>query len=306
MNRRLFLGTMATAAIPLQAATPARQTFIAGIVPGGHKRLSGQSSPSEDQQQAYWANCDAVSELGFHHIEINNTRARIAELYTDRIGEFKDAMAKCRLSMTGLALFSHMAEISERPNLIEQHMLLGRFLSKVGGAYITHMIAPDKVLNESQDEDVYRQVNLEIWVENANEIGKRLLNQWGVKLAYHPEQAEVRTGLYKRFLASTDDRYVHFLPDTGHIAAGGVNIVQLCTQYRSRLACIHLKDFSPMQIEGRPIKAGNVSFGEGIVDFTSVIRTLQQSQFSGYVMSESGGTNKVMHDYMINTLGLTI
>jgi sugar phosphate isomerase/epimerase len=208
MNRREFLLMPAALAVPLLAPRASRQTFSAGVVP------SGRTSPGEVKD--FWSHCDEVASLGFHRIEVNNTRAKIAEYYSDRVSEFTDAMAGRNLTLVGLAQFSRAAEDEVHPELIDQHMLLGRFLAAVGGKYVTHMIAPGPELNEAKDEAVYRQIDMRRWAENANAIGRRLLEQWGIKLAYHPEQAEVRSELYSRFLDRTDERYVYLLPDTGH------------------------------------------------------------------------------------------
>jgi sugar phosphate isomerase/epimerase len=299
MKRRQFLAVAAGGAASLCADGSASQTFTAGIVPSGRSSTPGQV-------KAYWTHCDDVASLGFHHIEINNTRAKIAEYYSGRISEFKDAMARRGLSMTGLALFSRAAESHERQELIDRHMLLGRFLAAVGGKYVTHMIATGDVLNEPVDQAAYRQIDLKTWANNANEIGSRLRNEYDVKLAYHPEQGEVRSGLHRRFLDSTDERFVYFLPDTGHIASGGANAVEECRAYQSRLACVHLKDFAPLKMNEKPAKAGNVPFGAGVVNLAGVIAELRKSGFTGYVMSESGGTNQVMHDYMVSVLNLGI
>jgi hypothetical protein len=92
-------------------------------------------------------------------------------------------MDKRRLTLAGLALFSRAAEDGERQNLIDQDAQLGRFIGGVGGRYITHMIAPGAILNEPGDRDAYRLIDVKIWASNANEIGKRLLQRYGVKLA---------------------------------------------------------------------------------------------------------------------------
>jgi len=304
MKRRHFL-SIATAAVSAPGARAVSgQSFLAGVVPAGPGRSSGQVKAAAGPATTYWNNCDEVRQLGFHHLEINNTRARIAELYSNRIAEFKDEMAKRHLTMAGLALFSHMSGGGERQGLLESHMLLGRFLAAVGGKYITHMLAPGTALNESLDEDAYRHVDLKAWAANANEIGKRLLNEHGVTLAYHPEQVEVRSGLYERILAATDERYFRFLPDTGHLASGGADSASVCGRYRARLAGVHLKDFRPDGVQ--PVKAGNATMGAGVVDFAAVITMLRSNRFAGHVMSESGGTNLVMRDFMTEKLKLTI
>ena len=298
MNRRRFLAAVA-GAIALQADASAGQPFTAGIVPAGRSSAPGQV-------EGFWQHCDEVANLGFHHIEINNTRAKIAESYLDRIPEFKDEMARRGLHMAGLALFSRASAEGDHSELTAQHLALGRFLAAVGGKYITHMLAMAEVLNEPADAVAYRAVDLNTWVKNANEIGRRLLNGHGIKLAYHPEQGEVRTGLYKRFLESTDGRFVYFLPDTGHIASGGADPVEVCQIYRSRLACVHLKDFAPTTPDGKSVKAGNVPFGAGTVHFADLIAYLKMSNFTGYVMGEGGGTNDVMRDHMLKFFKLNI
>jgi sugar phosphate isomerase/epimerase len=280
MTRRTFLVTA------LSACAASRQSFVAGIVPAGRN--------ATNSVETFWNHCDEVSALGFHHIEFNNTRAKIAEAYLDRTSAFRDEMARRNLKLAGLALFSRAAA---RDAPVEQHMRLGRFLEATGGKYITHMIAPGEALNESTDDAAYRALDLKQWAANANEIGRHLLGEHGIKLAYHPEQGEVRTRLYQRVLESTDERYVYFLPDTGHLAAGGADPVEDCRAHRTRLVCVHLKDF-------KSVKPGDVPFGEGSVNLRGVLDEL--TGFAGYVMGESGGTNPSMRDYMTGALHLTL
>src|ERR1700761_4355351 len=111
-------------------------------------------------------------------------------------------------------------------------MLLGKFVAAAGGNSITHMIAPGTVLNEPADESEYGQVDVKVWARQANEIGMRLINEYGVRLAYHPEQGEVRRSLDEAILNETDDRYFRLLIDTGHIASGGRDAVAECRRYR--------------------------------------------------------------------------
>jgi inosose dehydratase len=116
----------------------------------------------------------------------------------------------------------------------------------------------------------------------------------------------VRSGLFEQFLEKTDPRYVHFLLDTGHLAAGGADALAVCQKHRARLVAVHLKDFAAGAANGKPIKAGNVPFSAGSVDLPGIVRFLRDSNFQGYVMGESGGTNLSMHAYMTEALRLTI
>jgi sugar phosphate isomerase/epimerase len=277
-------------------AEPGR-TLRAGIVPAGAGRRGREAVAT------FWSNCDQAAALGFHFIEINNTRAEIVEAYSARVPEFRDEMAKRRLTMAGVALFSHIADESRRQELMDHHLALGRFLAATGGSYITHMIAPGTLLNEASDDAEYSRVDTKVWAAHADEIGKRLLNEHGVSLAYHPEQGEVRSGLCDLILDNTDGRYMRLLVDTGHIASGGQDALAMCKRYSSRLACVHLKDFQPA---AQPVKAGNVPFGEGVVDLGAIANYLRATQFDGWVMAESGGTNEHMRDYMVRALNLAL
>jgi sugar phosphate isomerase/epimerase len=299
MHRRKFLEISLAAALRQTVAAASDQPFVTGVVPSG--RIGSPGHVGE-----YWNQCDELAQLGFHAMEINNTRVQIAEYYAERLPQFHQEMSKRGLTLAGLALFSRASESSNQADLLKSHMLLGKFLSVVGGHYITHMIAVGQILNEPQDDSVYGQIDLKTWVRNANEIGKGLLEGHGIRLGYHPEQGEVRTGILKRFLDETDDRYVYFLPDTGHIASGGGDAIEICRTYRSRLMGVHLKDFSNRVTTGKGLKAGNVPFGEGVVDLPGVIAELKRTGFTGHVMGEGGGSNPVMHNYMTRTLGLAI
>jgi hypothetical protein len=79
MTRRKFL--VAAGASCAAHAAP-HQSFAAGIVPAGR-------SSSANQVATFWSHCDEAAALGFHRIEFNNARARIAEYYTGRISELK-------------------------------------------------------------------------------------------------------------------------------------------------------------------------------------------------------------------------
>jgi L-ribulose-5-phosphate 3-epimerase UlaE len=67
-----------------------------------------------------------------------------------------------------------------------------------------------------------------------------------------------------------------------------------------------LKDFAPVAADGKPVKAGNVPLGAGMVHFAAIIAYLKKSNFTGHVMSEGGGTNEAMRDYMVHASKLNI
>jgi inosose dehydratase len=298
-TRRDFLRSASCFASGLLMPTSSpQQLFRAGAIPVG--RTTAANGRAE-----VLAYCDEFAQVGFHHYEVNNTRAGIAQIYVDKVLEFKEQMAMRHLTLVGLAQYSRAQQSDALAELLEQHMLIGRFLAGVGGKYITHMLAPGEILNEG-DEAAYKEVDVKIWARNANEIGRRLFDQWGIKFGYHPLRAEVTGGLYKRFVDLTDDRFVFLISDIGHLAAGGADPIEVCRLYRQRLIAIHLKDYSLTPSQEKGTKAGNVPFGQGIVNMAGVVAELQRTKFAGWVLGESGGTNLAMRDYMVRSLHIML
>lgn len=320
VNRRRFLLLAAAAGKAGLAQNGSDQTFIAGLVPGGRgpgprsgaapqpARPSGPPQLSADtRREAFWRACDDCSALGVHNLEVNNTFSQLAQNYDARISEFKEEMSKRNLRLVNLAMYAHLHLTSERQAMIDEHLRVARFLKGVGGRYIVQLIAPAANLGNG-DEESYRRVDPKPVIANCNEIGKRVQEETGIRIGYHPEQGDIRTGLWKQMVDGTDPRYYHFWPDVGHLQVCGVDPMQVYKNYRSRMVGSHLRDCAaPAQTAGeqQPARGRMVPFGEGIVPLPALIDFLRQANFTGAVMGEGAG-NKLMRDYMVETLHLSL
>jgi len=92
-----------------------------------------------------------------------------------------------------------------------------------------------------------------------------LFERWGIVLAYHPEQREVSSGLYERFLAATDERCIRFLADVGHLCSGWRRSSEGLQDLSKSLARRTSQGLRAGAWRAAfPIKAGNVSFGSGL------------------------------------------
>jgi inosose dehydratase len=107
----------------------------------------------------------------------------------------------------------------------------------------------------------------------------------GVTAAYHPNSpagSVCRTAAdYERMLEGVDPRVLKWVPDIGHIAKGGVDVMGLLQRYRPLIAHVHFKDMSP---DGRWR-----SMGEGNLDFAAVTSYLATSGYDGWIMVEDEG-----------------
>jgi len=311
VNRRRFLASAIACGGALRAQPPgkAAQTFLAGLVPGAPPRPAG-SPPSGPPAgaailESFWRACDDCCRLGVHYIEVNNTNRLIVESYESRVSEFRDEMAKRGLTMLGFAVYSHMHDTARRRELIDYHLRVARFLKPAGGRYIAHLLAPAANLGNGDDES-YRSMDRKATIANVNEVGKRVVEETGIRIAYHAEQGDIRAGIYGRLLDSTDERYLAFLPDVGHFAACGLAPLEICKKYRSRMIATHLRDVIPAAGPGSNGQAGRgrmVPFGTGAINLPALVGYLRETRFTGAVMGEGGG-NEAMRNYMAETLKL--
>ncbi len=296
MNRRQFLNAAVAASAGVsRAQSPGEQTFLAGLAASG---VAGAQRVAPAGDEALWGICDECSRLGLHYLEFNTTNRRLVDSWDSRIPQFRDEMAKRNLTVLGLAVYSHMHDRNRREELIEHHLRVGRFLKAIGGRYITQLLAPGERLANGTDEE-YRRIDVKAYVENANAVARRLREETGVRIGYHPEQGDLRAGIHEPILEGADPRYFDFAPDVGHIAACGLDPLPVYKKYRSRMIGTHFKDYSP--------EAGRmVSLGKGVVKMPALVQFLRETKFTGHVMGEGGGSNQAMRDYLADTLKLKL
>jgi len=306
MNRREFLNAaLGGSAGVLRAQSPGEQTFLAGLAASGPGGVARQGSGPDD---VLWRICGECAQLGLHYLEFNTTNPRLVDTWDTRISQFRDEMAKWHLTLLGLAVYSHMHDGSRRQELIDHHLRVGRFLKAVGGRYITQLVAPGARLANGEDDE-YRQIDVKVYAGNVNEVARRLREETGIRIGYHPEQGDIRAGILDPILELTDPRYFDFVPDVGHIGACGQDPLPLYKKYRSRMIGTHLKDYNPdaeYERNGQRLRGRMVPFGQGVVKMPALIQFLRETKFTGHVMGEGGGSNQAMRDYMVETLRIKL
>ncbi|MGP8000665.1 MAG: TIM barrel protein [Streptosporangiaceae bacterium] len=120
----------------------------------------------------------------------------------------------------------------------------------------------------------------------ANELGQILLNAYDVRLCLHPHaDTHIQTQPeIERFLDGTDPRWVSLCLDTGHVAYGGGDALDLIRRYGDRVGYVHIKQMDPAVLD--QVRAEGLSFGAavqrgvcveppaGVPDPAAVIRAL--------------------------------
>lgn len=216
-RRQFLLLAPALGAAFLRGESHEGQSFQAGTCLGGR------------QADAFWTACDTVSQLGFHNIESSGGGVRLVDVYAANPGQLKDELGRRSLKLLGYAHYSQMADPAQRADLISLHLRIARTLQPIGTKYITHLLIPPpkpgvaahKLPAQMTAEDFKN------FGRNANEVARRVREETGLHIGYHPETVDVAAGLVDRILDSVDPRYFDFVADVGHLKAGGLDPMQV-------------------------------------------------------------------------------
>jgi len=123
-----------------------------------------------------------------------------------------------------------------------------------------------------------RQKNL---IAIINEISTRAAAR-GLKCSYHPNSPESsiwRTAEdYKKLLPLLDRSVLGWTPDTGHLAALGIDSLSIIKEYRSIINHVHYKDIAD---DGQW-----ALMGEGVLDFKAITQELIDSDYDGWIIIE--------------------
>jgi inosose dehydratase len=100
----------------------------------------------------------------------------------------------------------------------------------------------------------------------------------GLRAAYHPHLTTIveHADQVDRILGLSR---IGFCPDTGHLAAGGADPVELIRRHAARVVHVHLKDFRPDPFAFLPL-------GRGVVDIAGVLASLEAAGYDGWMTVE--------------------
>jgi inosose dehydratase len=213
----------------------------------------------------------------------------------------RDELAARGLAVCGGTVFAGLHKGKEALDKAKEDFAReARLLREVGAEYLVHL--PDQytdqhggALTESADIDPEQWTAL---VSGTGELARYLLEEFGVKLVFHPHaDTHVDTqDRVERFLRDTDPRYVNLCLDTGHLAYAGVDPAGAIRSYADRLAHVHFKDiFADVHAA---VIAERIGFwdalakpifcpvGHGVVDIRAVLQALAEIGYDGYATIE--------------------
>lgn len=189
----------------------------------------------------------------------------------------------CSLSLVDPAL--HDEDLRAMRRWAQQIADLGGSVAVVGPNQRTH--------------DAYSPEDYVRIAATLDEVGA-VCNEYGVAACFHPHTGTPveTTDETRQVMDRIDPTVVSMAPDTGQIAKGGGDPVELVRTYRELITHLHLKDYiggvSTVDWEGahndRTGYLDYVPIGDGVVDIAGIMDVLG-ADWPGWVMVELDGTD---------------
>ena len=217
--------------------------------------------PEDEHQVPFTRFLDELAEAGYRWVELGP----YGYLPTDpeRLAEQVGARG---LSVSGGTIFGALHRPDEWDTMLAE---VGRVaeLAAAAGAHHLVFIPPmfrDEKTGEFTEEPTLTAGQWRALTAAADRLGRILLERHDVRLVVHPHaDSHIQTQPeIERLLDGTDSRYVNLCLDTGHVAYGGGDSLDLIRRYGERIGYVHVKQMDPDVLA--QVRAENLGFGEAV------------------------------------------
>ena len=123
------------------------------------------------------------------------------------------------------------------------------------------------------------------WTENEDDLYREL--DVPCPIAIHPHMFKPIQTEADAMKVISSYPYTTLMPDTGHLAVAGEDVVGVIQRHLSQLRSLHLKDWSPEFGRSLPFfSRGFCALGRGGVPISRVLRLLCNARYNGWVIVE--------------------
>lgn len=218
-----------------------------------------------------------MHNLGLEGIEYTPRKQELAKHGLTR-ESFRDLLKEKDLKVSGHYFGARFHDASQEKQIITAFREKIDSLNFYGAKNI--IIGPPG-RSEGNHEELIRKT-----APVLNELGKMALDE-GIQIGVHPHYNCIIETPEEIHLSMelTDPKYVFLSADTGHIALGGGNVVEILRTYKDRLNYFHFKDVAGQVT--RPRFGGNLrELGKGEIDLPAVMNLLNEIKYKGWINVE--------------------
>lgn len=237
-----------------------------------------------DVEQAY----RDTAELGYLGFE---TFGRTVLEWNENRGGFRQLTERFEIPLAAVYCYNEWIDPRRAEDDVREALGEARALRELEGETLV-------VQAGRRTPDGYTPEQFQALAKALNEVGRRC-RDLGVRVGLHPHTGtaiETRQDI-DTILSLLDPDLVGFAPDTGQIAKGGSDVVEVMRTYRDRINHVHLKDWGgsyQRDANGKEIDTtGYVNYqpiGSGILPMPELLGLLVESDFGGWVNVELDGT----------------
>jgi inosose dehydratase len=226
---------------------------------------------ADDPRQTPWSRfLDELAEVGYQYLELGP----YGYLPTDP-AQLADEVARRGLTVAGGTVAGHsgLHKPGDFDSILAATRQVAELTAAVGARHVIFVPVPgyrDDVTGAylepaELDADGWRTM-----ISATSEIGRQIAEDYGVRLQFHPHaDSHVMTQpQVERFLGDTDSRYVSLCLDTGHLAYGRADSVQIIRGFPDRIGYVHIKQMDPDIVA--KAEAEDLAFGQAVAMGASV------------------------------------
>lgn len=229
-----------------------------------------------------------VAELGYAGFE---TFGRTVLEWNEKHGGFRKLLDRYQIPLGAAYCYKQWIDPATAAQEIEEALAEAKALRELGGDMLV-------VQGGRRPPEGYSAEQFQALARALDELGRRA-GEIGVRVSLHPHTGtaiETRADI-DTILGLLDPALVGFAPDTGQIAKGGSDILEVMRTYRRRITHVHLKDWGgsyERDANGKEVDAtGYVNYqpiGSGVLPMRAILDLLLEDDFAGWVNVELDGT----------------
>ncbi len=217
--------------------------------------------PEDEHQVPYTRFLDELAQAGYTWVELGP----YGYLPTDP-QHLKEELAARGLQVSGGTAFGALHPPEAWDDMLTHARQVAELTATVGAHHLV-LIPP---MYRDEKTGAYTEppeLTAQQWAgfgRAADRLGKLLLDDYAVRLVIHPHaDSHIQTQPeVERLLNESDSRYTNLCLDTGHVAYGGGDNLDLIRRFGERVGYVHIKQMDPEILA--QVTAENLSFGEAV------------------------------------------
>jgi inosose dehydratase len=235
-----------------------------------------------------------MHNLGLEGIEFTPRKEELARYGLTR-EHFRDMLKEKGLRVSGHYFGAPFHDVSRKKQILASFYEKVESLKFYGSKNI--IIGPPGYRAGSDHKELIRKA-----APLLNELGK-MAHEEGIEIGIHPHYNCIIETPEEIHLSMelTDPKYVFLSADTGHIALGGGNVVEILRTYQNRLNYFHFKD-----VAGQATRAGFAGnlreMGQGEIDFPAVMALLEDIKYKGWINVEQDATKLTPRESAVQSM----